>query len=240
MSKPSVMPTWASTLANDPVTGQPNRVEPSAGKKVTGFNFNEKPPRQDVNWLDWSFCKWLQYFEEQMEAAILPNFMVPGSTLTIFTYATNVIRHTYQGYETGPIFTIISDTGEIDTTKLDGNPGFLILRKSFRRPLLYTKLNLSFTAKSSINIGNTRGVKTLVLKERTPDQTIIWDVVDQEIIEGTSLYSGTAKRDIQLDLSSESAGANLCLVQSISLKDVAYAGGDFTLDCGQLKSSWSA
>jgi hypothetical protein len=62
-TQPTGYPDWSTTLANDPVTGQPNRAEPSAGKKITGFNFNEKPPRQDTNWLNWTLGLWTRFFK---------------------------------------------------------------------------------------------------------------------------------------------------------------------------------
>jgi hypothetical protein len=90
MAKPSIVPSWATTLANDPTTGQPNRAEPSVGKKVTGFNFNEKPPRQDMNWLLWIASKWIEYFDgvidQDVRSGASPSFVAANiTTLTVST-----------------------------------------------------------------------------------------------------------------------------------------------------------
>jgi hypothetical protein len=70
MAKPTVVPSWATTLANDVTSGQPNRAEPSAGKKITGFNFNEKPPRQDLNWLLWNLSKWAECLNTYIDSPV--------------------------------------------------------------------------------------------------------------------------------------------------------------------------
>lgn len=65
MSKPSSFPDWANSNPTDPVSLQPARIEPSAGKKATGFLNEEAPPRQDHNWLFWNVGKWIRFFEEE-------------------------------------------------------------------------------------------------------------------------------------------------------------------------------
>lgn len=71
MAKPSSYVEWAETLAADAVTGQNNRVDPGAPKKLTGWNFNEKPPRQDINWLFWLIGQWVDWFDSLLDQAVL-------------------------------------------------------------------------------------------------------------------------------------------------------------------------
>jgi len=44
-------PEWATSNPTDPTSGQPAIIEPSSGKKASGFTRLERPPRQDFNWL---------------------------------------------------------------------------------------------------------------------------------------------------------------------------------------------
>lgn len=59
------LPTKPSEPLFDWSTGaSPEAVEPSAGKKATGFAHLEKPPFEHVNWLLWLLYLWSQYFED--------------------------------------------------------------------------------------------------------------------------------------------------------------------------------
>ena len=70
MTKPTEgYPDFAMTDVNDPSSGQPNVVSPSAGKKDVGWVYNEKPPRQYVNWLARVTSKWIRYLDGWADAA---------------------------------------------------------------------------------------------------------------------------------------------------------------------------
>jgi len=64
--EPSKEPEWASVPGVDPVSGQPNIVEPSESKKDSGFNFKERPPRQDFNWWMNLVWDWVKHFKSRI------------------------------------------------------------------------------------------------------------------------------------------------------------------------------
>lgn len=63
-SKPASIPEFATTDVVDPTTGENNVVEPSAGKKLTGWNYLEKPARNYFNWLHRFNYLWIDYFNQ--------------------------------------------------------------------------------------------------------------------------------------------------------------------------------
>ena len=71
MTKPTEgYPDFAMTDMNDPSSGQPNVVSPSAGKKDVGWVYNEKPPRQYFNWLSRVTSKWIRYFDTTLDSVL--------------------------------------------------------------------------------------------------------------------------------------------------------------------------
>lgn len=56
-TKPSSKIDW--TESNPSV-----RVEPTSGKKNTGWNIDERPPREYFNWLFFNIDEWIDYLEE--------------------------------------------------------------------------------------------------------------------------------------------------------------------------------
>lgn len=56
MAKPASKPDWTS--ANPSV-----RTEPTGGKKNTGWDINERPAREFMNWLFFNIDEWIDYFE---------------------------------------------------------------------------------------------------------------------------------------------------------------------------------
>jgi hypothetical protein len=66
-TEPTKFPEWASVPAVDPISGQPNIVEPSESKKDSGFNFKERPPRQDFNWLFELIDRWIRWFKQERD-----------------------------------------------------------------------------------------------------------------------------------------------------------------------------
>ncbi len=71
LTKPTKFPQWATDAnGNDndvvnPTSGQNNVVEPPAAKKLLGWDFKEKPPRNWFNWLARLTAQWLKWLDEQ-------------------------------------------------------------------------------------------------------------------------------------------------------------------------------
>ncbi len=64
--EPTKLPEWASVPGIDPVSLQPNIAEPSESKKDSGFNFKERPPRQDFNWWMNLVWGWVLHFKSRI------------------------------------------------------------------------------------------------------------------------------------------------------------------------------
>ena len=105
MAKPTKIPVWATTLAADVTTGINNRIEPSAGKKVTGFTYNEKPPRQDINWLLWVIGEWMTYLD-----TVIDQDVTSGASPTFGALAVSTLAATSQ-VETDVIIENSTDSG---------------------------------------------------------------------------------------------------------------------------------
>ena len=82
MAKPTTFPQWATTLQLSGVSGQNNRVEPGAGVKDLGWDFNEKPPRQFDNWLHWLSNEWLEYFDTLLDQDVTSGANVTFGQIT--------------------------------------------------------------------------------------------------------------------------------------------------------------
>lgn len=66
MAKPTSKPDWTVGNASfGTVT-----IEPSAGKKQTGWTKAERPPFQIMNWLFYNINDWINYFEAEVDAAL--------------------------------------------------------------------------------------------------------------------------------------------------------------------------
>jgi hypothetical protein len=66
MAKPTSKVDW--TVGN-PSFGSVT-VEPSAGKKQTGWTASERPPFQFMNWLFYNILEWINYFETTTDGLI--------------------------------------------------------------------------------------------------------------------------------------------------------------------------
>lgn len=66
MAKPDKIPYWAREDETDDVSGQPNVAEPTEGKKDSGWEREELPPRQWLNWLQRLTGEWIAWFDEQV------------------------------------------------------------------------------------------------------------------------------------------------------------------------------
>ena len=71
IAKPTKIPQWTVNVDGsdndvaDPTSGQNNVVEPPAGKKLLGWDFKEKPPRNWFNWLSRLTAQWFLWLSEQ-------------------------------------------------------------------------------------------------------------------------------------------------------------------------------
>jgi hypothetical protein len=90
MAKPTKYPDWSVNTDGtdndvvDPTSGQNNVVEPDAGKKLTGWIYTEKPPRQYFNWLGRLTTQWIRWFDDYIASTIdvaLSNLSSAVSTL---------------------------------------------------------------------------------------------------------------------------------------------------------------
>lgn len=65
--RPDSYPDWAVVPNVDGVSGQLNFLPPPLPKRDTGFDREEIPPRQWVNWLHRETARWLRYLDEGEE-----------------------------------------------------------------------------------------------------------------------------------------------------------------------------
>jgi|26BtaG_2_1085354.scaffolds.fasta_scaffold11840_3 hypothetical protein len=61
---PILLPEWASQDQNDPVTGAPNKVEPTASFKLSGVNRNEALIRPYLNYELDLISDWIEFFRD--------------------------------------------------------------------------------------------------------------------------------------------------------------------------------
>lgn len=70
MTKPTQLPEWASEDQVDGVSGQPNVAEPSTTKKEAGWEREELPPRQWLNWWQRLVYRWIEWIDTELSALI--------------------------------------------------------------------------------------------------------------------------------------------------------------------------
>jgi hypothetical protein len=240
MAKPTIIPEWAKNIVNDPTSGINNRVQPSAGEQNTGdVPLNVKPSRQHHNWLQYMNGEWIKYFDSIISLVDKPVFMLPGKVFCNYDFGADTLVKTIFGFEAVDGDTIFGNHF-VSTLSPNQNPGITLIRQPFRRPFEFTKLDLTFLARSSIDIGATRGVRTFVVKKQATADSTTWTLIASNIIEGATLFGAPTIRSIQLNLSSAAAGDELCLIQSISLPAIVAAAANFVIEAGQLYSGWSA
>ena len=66
MAKPDKYPEWAREDEVDPVSTQPNVAEPPEEKKDSGWEREDLPPRQWLNWLQRLAGQWIKWLDEQV------------------------------------------------------------------------------------------------------------------------------------------------------------------------------
>lgn len=65
--KPTVLPEWAMDDVLNPENGQYNVVEPPTEKKLSGWDYLEKPNRQWMNWFQRQTALWITYFDQNLD-----------------------------------------------------------------------------------------------------------------------------------------------------------------------------
>ena len=65
LTKPTVLPEWASQDVQNEESGQYNVVEPPTEVKQEGWTLGEKPNRQWWNWFNRQTYLWLQWLNQQ-------------------------------------------------------------------------------------------------------------------------------------------------------------------------------
>lgn len=92
VSKPSAdtLPQWAESDVTDPVSGQNNVIEPPPEKMLSGWARLEYPPRNWFNWLARYTYRWLAWFKQQEEQAVITDgagvglFPTDGALITLW------------------------------------------------------------------------------------------------------------------------------------------------------------
>ncbi len=70
-TQPTVFPRFAVLDLNNGTGAAPNVVEPSAGKKDTGWNEGERPARETFNWLHRITNDWIEWFDQELSGGVL-------------------------------------------------------------------------------------------------------------------------------------------------------------------------
>lgn len=65
MAKPTSIPEWARIPQNDPISGEPNILEPEETAKDSGWLYKQKPPQNWFNWLLNLTGKWIKYLNDE-------------------------------------------------------------------------------------------------------------------------------------------------------------------------------
>ena len=137
-AKPTVFPEFAVTDYNNGTGAAPNVVEPSAGKKDTGWDEGERPPRETFNWLHRITNNWVEWFDQVVMSEVfsydaanssLLNMAITGGQVVVDGQRTVVAAGSvalaastvqYVGYEisSGTLVTGISQFQDIDIIPL--------------------------------------------------------------------------------------------------------------------------
>lgn len=78
LAKPTSKPDWTESNPSFATV----TIEPTAGKKITGWTADERPPYQTVNWLFYIVDQWIKYLE----------------SITDYKYKTVLVRSTAGAY----------------------------------------------------------------------------------------------------------------------------------------------
>ena len=70
IEKPTSKPNWATNDENDPLTGAPNKVDPSAEFKLSGLKRNQPLPRSFLNFQFNLIRRWFDWVEDQINTLV--------------------------------------------------------------------------------------------------------------------------------------------------------------------------
>ncbi len=73
LTKPTIKPEWATNDEVDGVTGAPNKLEPTGEFKLSGLKRKQPLPRSFVNHQFDNINDWINYFEQEIEALVIPS-----------------------------------------------------------------------------------------------------------------------------------------------------------------------
>lgn len=73
LPKPTIKPEWATNSEVDPITGAPNKLEPSGEFKLSGLKRKQPLPRAFINHQFDTLNDWINYFEQEIEALVIPS-----------------------------------------------------------------------------------------------------------------------------------------------------------------------
>lgn len=99
--RPTKLPLWASVDEIDPITGNPNKVEPPLQWKNSGVKHRQPVPRQYINYNNDLICDWLEYLDEQVSAPTpIPNILeavYPVGSIHLSINAANPATYGFPG-----------------------------------------------------------------------------------------------------------------------------------------------
>lgn len=95
VTKPTVLPQWAEQDQTDPVSLQNNVLTPPPEKQQYGWDRLEFPPRNWFNWLGRYTYRWIAWFKQQEEQAVVTDGngvgLFPVDDALIFIYAVDKV-----------------------------------------------------------------------------------------------------------------------------------------------------
>tara|TARA_R100001594_G_scaffold53735_1_gene87292 strand:- start:23926 stop:25527 length:1602 start_codon:yes stop_codon:yes gene_type:complete len=80
MPKPTEKPYWATSSVNDPLTGAPNKEQPSGEFQTDGLNRREPLLRSHLNWMFDNISKWIDYLETTISTIVLDKTIYVATT----------------------------------------------------------------------------------------------------------------------------------------------------------------
>lgn len=81
LPKPTSKPDWTEGNPSFATITQ----EPSAGKKLTGWNIDERPAREYMNWLFYILDQWVKYLESVTDEKKINVVTIASSPYTVLT-----------------------------------------------------------------------------------------------------------------------------------------------------------
>jgi len=75
MARPDIFPDWATLDLNDPITGMPNKLQPSLGFMNSGLNRGEPIIRQFLNYEFDKIVEWLRHYDDINNARSQENYI---------------------------------------------------------------------------------------------------------------------------------------------------------------------